>query len=131
ASKELEQILPKRDIDDQVLLSYALYPKVYKDYLRFYEEYNKIQVIDTPSFFYGLEPNEKIMIEIEPGKSLLIELTSVGPLREGGLRTVYFDLNGLPKKLKCKIEVLKVQLWFVKKQIKQILNKWGHKCQEQ
>ena len=99
ARKELEQILPKRDIDDQVLLSYALYPKVYKDYLRFYEEYNKIQVIDTPSFFYGLEPNEKIMIEIEPGKSLLIELTSVGPLREGGLRTVYFDLNGLPQEV--------------------------------
>ncbi|SHE59720.1 pyruvate carboxylase [Atopostipes suicloacalis DSM 15692] len=99
AEEELEQFVPKRDIDDQVLLSYALYPKVYKDYLRFYEEYNKIQVIDTPSFFYGLEPNEKIMIEIEPGKSLLVELTSVGPLREGGFRTVYFDLNGLPQEI--------------------------------
>src|SRR5699024_5017584 len=99
AAEELEQFVPKRDIDDQVLLSYALYPKVYKDYLRFYEEYNKIQVIDTPSFFYGLEPNEKIMIEIEHGKSLLVELTSVGPLREGGFRTVYFDLNGLPQEI--------------------------------
>lgn len=99
ATKELEQIVPKREIDDKMLLSYALYPKVYKDYLRFYEEYNKIQVIDTPSFFYGLEPNEKIMIELEPGKSLLVELTSIGPLREGGFRTVYFDLNGLPQEV--------------------------------
>src|SRR5699024_10413408 len=99
AKEELRQIITEREINEKVLLSYALYPKVYKDYLRFYEEYNKIQVIDTPSFFYGLEPNERIMVEIEPGKLLLIELTSVGPLKEGGFRTVYFDLNGLPQEV--------------------------------
>lgn len=99
AKEELKQIIPERDIDNKSLLSYALYPKVYKDYLRFFEEYNKIQVIETPSFFYGLELNEKIMVDLEPGKSLLIELTSIGPLKEGGLRTVYFDLNGLPQEV--------------------------------
>ena len=96
AHKELEQILSERDITDEALLSYALYPKVYKDYLNFYEEYNKVQVIDTPTFMYGMELNEKTMVEIETGKSLLIELTSIGPLKEGGNRTVYFDLNGMP-----------------------------------
>lgn len=96
AKKDMQKLMPERDIEDKVLLSYAMYPKVYKDYLRFYEEYNKIQVIDSQTFFYGMELNEKIMIELEPGKSLLIELTSVGPLKEGGYRTVYFDLNGLP-----------------------------------
>lgn len=96
AHKELEQILSERDITDEALLSYALYPKVYKDYLNFYEEYNKVQVIDTPTFMYGMELNEKTMVEIETGKSLLIELTSIGPLKEGGSRTVYFDLNGMP-----------------------------------
>ncbi len=96
AHKELEQILSERDITDEALLSYALYPKVYKDYLTFYEEYNKVQVIDTPTFLYGLELNEKTMVEIETGKTLLIELTSIGPLKEGGNRTVYFDLNGMP-----------------------------------
>src|SRR5690625_4193656 len=77
AKEELKQIIPERDIDNKSLLSYALYPKVYKDYLRFFEEYNKIQVIETPSFFYGLELNEKIMVDLEQGKSLLIELTSI------------------------------------------------------
>ena len=96
AHKELEQVIPERDITDESLLSYALYPKVYKDYLNFYEEYNKVQVIDTPTFLYGMELNEKTMVEIETGKSLLIELTSIGPLKEGGNRTVYFDLNGMP-----------------------------------
>ena len=96
AHEAVSQWISERNIEDKVLLSYALYPKVYKDYLRFYEEYNKIQVIDTPTFFYGMKLNEKIMVEMEIGKTLLIELTSVGPLREGGLRTVYFDLNGLP-----------------------------------
>lgn len=96
ATEEIKEWISERAIQDKVLLSYALYPKVYKDYLRFYEEYNKIEVIETPTFFYGLNLNERIMVEIETGKTLLIELTSVGPLREGGLRTVYFDLNGLP-----------------------------------
>ena len=96
AYEDVNQLIAERNIEDKVLLSYALYPKVYKDYLRFYEEYNKIQVIETPTFFYGMKLNEKIMVEIEMGKTLLIELTSVGPLREGGQRTVYFDLNGLP-----------------------------------
>ena len=96
AYEDVNQWISERNIEDKVLLSYALYPKVYKDYLRFYEEYNKIQVIETPTFFYGMKLNEQIMVEIETGKTLLIELTSVGPLREGGHRTVYFDLNGLP-----------------------------------
>lgn len=97
--EELKQIISEQEIDDKVLLSYALYPKVYKDYLRFFEEYNKIQVIDTPTFFYGLELNEKTTVEMQTGKTLLIELTSVGPLKEGGYRTIYFDMNGLPQEV--------------------------------
>jgi pyruvate carboxylase len=99
AKEELMEILPERGIDDKTLLSYAMYPKVYSDYLRFYEEYQEVQVLDTPTFFYGMEPNEQIMVEIEEGKTLLIELTSVGPLKEGGTRSVYFDLNGLPHEI--------------------------------
>ena len=99
AKEELEQIISEQEIDDKALLSYALYPKVYKDYLRFFEEYNKIQVIDTPTFFYGLELNEKTTVEMQTGKTLLIELTSVGPLKEGGYRTIYFDMNGLPQEV--------------------------------
>ena len=99
AGEELQQLISKKEINDKTLLSYAMYPKVYKDYLKFFAEYNKSQVIETPTFFYGLELNEKIMVELEPGKSLLIELTSMGPLKEGGYRTVYFDLNGLPQEV--------------------------------
>lgn len=99
AKEELLEVMPERAIDDQVLLSYAMYPKVYKDYLRFFEEYHKIQVLDSPTFFYGMEPNEEVLVEIEEGKTLLIELTSVGPLKEGGNRTIYFSLNGLPHQI--------------------------------
>lgn len=99
AKVELKQMISEREINDSTLLSYAMYPKVYKDYLRFFEEYNKIEVIETPTYFYGLNLNEKIIVEIEMGKTLLIELTSVGPLKEGGYRTVYFDLNGLPQEV--------------------------------
>ena len=99
ARKELEQLLSEDVIDDKVLLSYAMYPKVYQEYLRSFEEFNKIQVIETPAFFYGLELNEKITVEVETGKLLLIELRSVGPLKDEGYRTAYFELNGLPHEI--------------------------------
>jgi pyruvate carboxylase len=99
ATEELKQLISDNHINDKSLLSYAMYPKVYKDYLRSFEEFNKIQVIETPAFFYGLELNEKIQVEIETGKVLLIELTSVGPLKEEGYRTVYFELNGMPQEV--------------------------------
>ncbi|MGO4937879.1 pyruvate carboxylase [Fundicoccus sp. Sow4_H7] len=96
ARQSLNDFMPEREITTQSLLSYALYPKVYQDYLRFFEDFHNIQVLDSATFFYGLSLNEAVIVELEAGKSLLIELTSIGPLRDNGLRTVYFDLNGLP-----------------------------------
>ena len=43
--------------------------------------------------------NERIVVDIEPGKTLLVELTSIGPLKENGTRIVYFNLNGMPEQV--------------------------------
>lgn len=99
AKAELAEFIPEDEIGDTELLSYAMYPKVYKEYINFYEKYNKISVIESPTFFYGMELNEQVVVELEPGKTLLIELTSIGPVKEGGKRTIYFDLNGLPQEI--------------------------------
>lgn len=77
------------------LLSYALYPKVYRDYLQYRDEFGDISQLDTPTFFYGMELNESITVELEPGKRLMIELTSIGPVKSDGTRTLFFNLNGL------------------------------------
>jgi pyruvate carboxylase len=76
------------------MIAYALYPKVYKDYYHFYEMYGDVSVLDTPTFFYGMNIEEVIEVEIEQGKTLIVKLISISEPREDGTRVVYFELNG-------------------------------------
>ena len=52
-------------------------------------------MLPTPQFFYGLEPGQETSIEIQPGKTLIVKLVTVGPLTRDGTREVFFELNGL------------------------------------
>ncbi|MFV9509829.1 pyruvate carboxylase [Tepidibacillus sp. LV47] len=83
----------------QELLSYALYPKVFLEKEAFIKEYGNMAILDTPTFFYGMRPGEKIAVEIEKGKTLIIKLTSIGELKSDGSRTIYFELNGIPREV--------------------------------
>ena len=83
------------EIDEKLLLSYALYPKVFKDFLDFVAESGMVDMLDSPTFFYGMRPHEVIAVDLEPGKMMLIELTSIGSVKENGTRTVFFNLNGM------------------------------------
>lgn len=83
------------ETNDTVLLSYALYPKVYTDFLDFVAEYGLVSMLDSPTFFYGMKPHEMLAVELEQGKTILIELTSIGSVKENGMRTVFFNLNGM------------------------------------
>lgn len=83
-----------RTVTSRELLSYVMYPQVFLDYAQHVQTYGDVSVLDTPTFFYGLRPGEEIAVEIERGKTLIIKLLSVGELQQGGLRTVYFELNG-------------------------------------
>ncbi len=88
-----------RTVTNRELLSYVLYPQVFLDYAQHVQTYGDVSVLDTPTFFYGLRPGEEIAVEIERGKTLIIKLLSVGELQQGGLRTVYFELNGQPREI--------------------------------
>jgi len=81
-------------VSDKALVSYILYPHVYPEFDRHRQEYSDTSVIPTPIFFYGLEPGQETSIEIEPGKTLIIKLNTVGRVQTDGTRTVYFELNG-------------------------------------
>jgi len=84
----------ERPIDDKTLLSAILYPNVYPEYDKHCQKYSDTSVIPTPIFFYGLQPGQETSVDIEPGKTLIIALNSIGRLHEDGTRTVYFSLNG-------------------------------------
>jgi pyruvate carboxylase len=81
-------------VDDKGLMSWLLYPNVYPEFRRHLDDYSDTSVIPTPTFLYGLEPGQEVSVDIEPGKTLIIKLNTVGSLQPDGTRSVYFELNG-------------------------------------
>jgi pyruvate carboxylase len=96
-----------RQVTDFEILSYALYPKVFMEYVKTDEQYGNISVLDTPTFLYGMRLGEEIEIEIETGKTLIVKLVSIGHPQADGTRVVYFELNGQPREVFIKDESIK------------------------
>ncbi len=76
------------------LLSFKLYPKVFEDFWAHFEKYGAVRNLPTPAFFYGLKPNEEIIVELDRGKNVLIKYLNVTEPDEQGNRLVFFQLNG-------------------------------------
>ncbi|HLS90843.1 MAG TPA: pyruvate carboxylase [Limnochordia bacterium] len=93
--EEFEQAFTHRDA-----ISAVLYPSVFRSFIEHKIKYSDTSVIDTPTFFYGLNVGEETRIEMEPGKTLVVKLTAVGELLEDGTRMVYFELNGQPREVR-------------------------------
>lgn len=105
-SDELQKEIGRK-VTNLETLSYALYPKVFQEYLNTVEQYGNISVLDTPTFLYGLRLGEEIEVEIETGKTLILKLVSIGQPQADGTRVVYFELNGQPREVNIKDESIK------------------------
>ncbi|MCL1877932.1 MAG: pyruvate carboxylase, partial [Defluviitaleaceae bacterium] len=88
----MQEFCPNPDMKD--IVSYALYPKVVKDYFAHKKDHSELSGLDTPIFFGGLRPGEATEVEIEEGKTLLIKLVLIGEPDEENYRRVVFELNG-------------------------------------
>lgn len=82
------------------LLSYALYPKVFEDYLKYIDEFGDLSRMGSDVFFHGLYEGETCEIEIAEGKVLVIKLLEIGRLDNEGNRTVVFEVNGNRREIK-------------------------------
>jgi pyruvate carboxylase len=91
--KELSQ-KAGRPLTRQDAISAALYPRVMAAYLEEHGRYEDVSILDTATYFYGMEVGQELWVDIEPGKTLVISLSAVGEPDENGMRTVYFALNG-------------------------------------
>ncbi|MGI6156134.1 MAG: pyruvate carboxylase [Enterococcus lemanii] len=76
------------------VLSYLMYPEVFLGYRKAYDQFADIKVLDTPTFFSGMRIGERIDVEIEKGKVLIIRLDDIGEPDIEGNRTIFFNLNG-------------------------------------
>ncbi|MEH7334895.1 pyruvate carboxylase [Neobacillus drentensis] len=104
--KELYQELG-RQVTTFEIISYALYPKVFLEYIKTVEQFGEISVLDTPTFLYGMRLGEEIEVEIETGKTLIVKLVSIGQAQADGTRIVYFELNGQSREVVIKDESIK------------------------
>ena len=93
---ELKRFLG-RNIQRREVLSYLLYPDVFREFDSHQQQYADTSVLPTPIFFYGQQPGEEIMVNIEPGKTLIIKFLVMGEPHADRRRTVFFELNGQPR----------------------------------
>ncbi|MEN8891293.1 MAG: pyruvate carboxylase [Planktotalea arctica] len=94
---KLSELLDGREIDDEDLNGYLMYPKVFLDYMGRHRMYGPVRTLPTRTFFYGMESGEEITAEIDPGKTLEIRLQAVGETLDDGDVKVFFELNGQPR----------------------------------
>jgi len=94
AARDEAETACERRLDDQQLASYLMYPKVTAEYFAHRRLYGDTSAVPTPAFFYGMQPQQEIGVDIAPGKTLLVSLQGINPDREEGVFKVQFELNG-------------------------------------
>lgn len=106
AEKECEQPLSDSD-----LAAYLMYPKVFVEFAKHRLEYGEVSVLSTPTFFYGLNDGEEVVVDIEPGKSLIIRLLGRSEPGEDGYYKLFFELNGQgrPVRIAAEAQALKAR----------------------
>ena len=96
----LSDQLDGRNVDDEDLNGYLMYPKVFLDYMGRHRTYGPVRTLPTSTFFYGMQPGDEISAEIDPGKTLEIRMQAVSEVSEDGEVKVFFELNGQPRTIR-------------------------------
>jgi pyruvate carboxylase len=97
--KEIETKLGRK-LSDYEFASWLMYPKVFTDFAAAQETYGPVSVLPTPTYFYGMQSTDEIFVDIEKGKTLVIRCLAIGDVDDKGMVTVFFELNGQPRRVK-------------------------------
>ncbi|RFC67712.1 MULTISPECIES: pyruvate carboxylase [Mesorhizobium] len=97
--KDIEEKLG-RTLSEYEFASWLMYPKVFTDFAAAQELYGPVSVLPTPTYFYGMEAEGEVFVDIERGKTLVIRCLAIGDTDEKGMVTVFFELNGQPRRIK-------------------------------
>ena len=89
-----------RKLSEFEFASWLMYPKVFSDYSAAHDVYGPVSVLPTPVYFYGMKPQDEIFVDLERGKTLVIRCFAIGDVDDKGMVTVFFELNGQPRRVK-------------------------------
>ncbi|MDB5523305.1 MAG: pyruvate carboxylase [Rhizobium sp.] len=90
----------ERKVNDFEFASYLMYPKVFAEFAVAADTYGPVSVLPTHAYFYGLPEGEELFVDIERGKTLVVLNQAHGELDQKGNVTVFFELNGQPRRIK-------------------------------
>lgn len=76
------------------VISYAMYPKVFEDYINTLKKQGSLRLMGSDVFFHGIKVGETCEVKISEGKELVIKLVEVREPQAGGMRDVVFEVNG-------------------------------------
>ncbi len=79
---------------DREVISYALYPKVFEDYVKETHEKGSFRYMGSDIFFHGLEEGETCEVKLGEGSFLMVKLCEVRPVDSEGFREAVFEVNG-------------------------------------
>lgn len=87
------------DITNRAVLSAAIYPKVYEDYVKFLREYGDFITMRSDVFFYGLKQGEMFDYVTSEGSHKVIKLINVSKTDEDGFITFSFEVDGFRREI--------------------------------
>ena len=106
AVREEAQEKVGREVSEQELASYLMYPQVFVEFADIQRRFGDVSVLPTPAFFWGLGQDEELAVEIERGKTLFIRFLALGDHDSEGYRSIYFELNGQPREVKIRDQAM-------------------------
>jgi pyruvate carboxylase len=95
AEKNLKEAYGDARIGFKEVLSHAMYPKVFKEFIAHEKQYGSIDKLPTHLFLRPMAVGEESQLHLGKGKDYYIRLASIDSLDEDlGTRTVTLEVNG-------------------------------------
>lgn len=98
------------EADPQPTLNRLLFPGPTSAFLASREQWSDLSVLGTREFLHGLVAGAEHVVELEPGKSLILGLESISDADERGMRTVMCTVNGQLRPVQVRDEKISVDV---------------------
>ena len=82
------------DASAEEVMSYILYPEVFKEYQKQVTKFGPMPKLDTPTFFYGMKIGQRVDLKLHRGQTKIVVLREISKPDEKGNRSLFFDVNG-------------------------------------